>query len=1186
MNVTKYDLAIGIIASILILNLFGFGQTPDEIKTLLPAQAFEREMTGAETHRYKFDLNAGEFFQVRVEQKGVDVALKLLDSDGKTLATMDSPNGKDGPETLSFVSDKAGKFILEISGFDAKAEKGNYTIKREASRSANAADKRRVEVEKAFIAGMTARDAAGQIETSLSKLEEALSGWRELKDVYLAGLTEKQITQIKQLNASIIYDEAIKLKEQNTVESKQESIRKFQQALKIYKEINENKQEMCLFYIGSIFNSLGNKAEALIYFTQELSLIRKSGDKDAEANVLLRIGYLNRDLGEQQKALDYFNQSLFLFKETGNKKGQSDTLNTFGISYIDLGEYTKAIDCLSQALLINRQINDKEREARTLGIIGIVYQYSWENAKAVDYFNQALLLYRKHDDKSNEASILTKIAMVYANISNYEMALDYYKQSLQIHKQLNSKRSEAVTLDKIGLLYANLGDFPKALDFLNQALSMRKTIGDQRGQASTLNNIGSVYADIGKEDEALEYFLKSLPLRKSVGDLLGEAVTLENIGGSYDLLGEHHKALNYLNQALIIYKQIGARQGAASILTSIGLVYKHLGENDKALEYYNNSLVLIRDVGNKRSEATTLHNIMLVWEALKKPRFAIFYGKQSVNIYQEIRRNIKKVDPELQKTYLKSVENTYRYLAYILISTGRIAEAEEVLAMLKEEEFFAYLRRDDKVAGDLKGKISLLPDEKKAFEEYEKYADDITRSAAEFGALEKKKNDLLLGESLTAEDQKQYDALKTKYDAAVVVFDKFLNDLKISFGTNDKRVAVVESDTQGILKRMNEPRTVVISTIAGEDRLNLIVTTSDTQRAHTVEIKAAELNKLVADFREALKNPSVDPRPLGKKLYDVLFPEALQKDLNGIDADTIVWSLDGTLRYVPMASLWDGKQYLVERYTNAVLTLASRDKIKPLENADRTKWLALGVGVSKPYQNFNALPAVPQELCSVVSDPKKKQFCAAFGKSEGVLKGLMLSDDEFTLAGFENNIGKVPVVHIASHFALNTGDESSSYLLLGGGADRRFSLINLKKTRLDRIELLTLSACNTAMTAGANSSGVEIEGFGALAQNQGAKTVLATLWAVADDSTRDLMIEFYRQLETDPKIGKSEALRKAQLKLINGKYKTEDAAKNRGTKIINPAGNVNDLPKYERDENAPFAHPYFWSPFVLTGNWR
>ena len=387
------------------------------------------------------------------------------------------------------------------------------------------------------------------------------------------------------------------------------------------------------------------------------------------------------------------------------------------------------------------------------------------------------------------------------------------------------------------------------------------------------------------------------------------------------------------------------------------------------------------------------------------------------------------------------------------------------------------------------------------------------------------------------------------------------------------------------MKKLNQPRTVIISTIVGENNLNLILTTSDIQKAHTVNIKAADLNKLVAEFRDAVKNPNVDPRPLGKQLYDKLFPAALQKDLKNIGADTLVWSLDGTLRYVPMAALWDGEKYLVERYTNAVLTLASRDKLNA-EVTDRSKWLAFGVGVSKAFENFNALPAVPEELCSVVNDPKKAEFCKTF-KETGVIKGLMLSDDEFTLQSFQNNLGKTAIVHIASHFSLNAGNETDSYLLLGGGENRRFSLDALKKTRLDNIELLTLSACNTAMTSGANSSGVEVEGFGAMAQRQGAKTILATLWAVADDSTGDLMSGFYKTLEISPKLGKAEALRKAQIALLKGESADATTSTEKRSGVFKTGEEKESAqPKFTPDENAPFAHPYFWSPFVLIGNWK
>ncbi|MEP6924092.1 MAG: CHAT domain-containing protein [Pyrinomonadaceae bacterium] len=850
---------------------------------------------------------------------------------------------------------------------------------------------------------------------------------------------------------------------------------------------------------------------------------------------------------------------------------------------------------LTLGAAIFAQTNEEKLAAanKTLGeAVALFQQETAESYRAArEKFRAAADLFATVGNKKGQAASFVFIGRISDNFGEKSAALENYNQALSLFRSLADKFWEATTLSNIGLVYYSLGEKQKALNYYNQALLLSQAVGDKWQEARTLHNIGEIYDDLDEKKKALEYYNQALPLSRAIGDKVQEAATLEDIGIVYLALEEKQKALDYHNQALALFRAIGDKAKEAITLSNIGGIYYDLGEKQKALEYFQLSLPLSEAIGDKEGQAVTLYWLMFYWQSLNNPRYAVFYGKQSVNLYQELRQNIASLDRETQKTYLKSIETTYRCLADILVAGGRISEAEEVLAMLKEEEFFAYLRRDDKVAADLKSKISLSPDEKKAFADYERFADDITRTAAEFGALEAKKNALPLSESLAAADQQQYDQLKQKYDAAIVVFGTFLNDLKVRFGTLDKRLAVVESDTQGILKRLNQPRTVIISTIVGEDRLNLIVTTADIQRAHTVEIKAVELNKLVSEFRAAVKNPNLDPRITGKKLFDVLFPAALSKDLDGINADTIVWSLDGTLRYAPMAALWDGKRYLVERYNNAVLTLASRDKISAM-TTDRSKWLALGVGVSKAASvknndgstaNFDALAAVPQELCSIVADPKKKEFCQTLGKQQiGIISGLMLPDDEFTLQSFENNLGKVPVVHIASHFSLNAGDETDSYLLLGGGAERRFSLISLKKTRLDKVELLTLSACNTAMTAGDNSSGVEIEGFGALAQNQGARTVLASLWAVSDSSTRDLMSEFYRQLETNPKIGKAEALRKAQLTLLQGKYKARETPlwRQRGGDSLD-----NDTP-FGVDADAPFAHPYFWSPFILFGNWQ
>jgi CHAT domain-containing protein len=344
-----------------------------------------------------------------------------------------------------------------------------------------------------------------------------------------------------------------------------------------------------------------------------------------------------------------------------------------------------------------------------------------------------------------------------------------------------------------------------------------------------------------------------------------------------------------------------------------------------------------------------------------------------------------------------------------------------------------------------------------------------------------------------------------------------------------------------------------------------------------------------------LRNPGLDPRTAGKALYDKLFPATLKKDIDAIMADTILWSLDGTLRYIPVAALWDGDKYLVESYKNVMITLASRESLtKPV--SDRKAWKMLAVGVSKAAsitdyagatRKFDALPAVPDELCRVVADPALSGPCKTLsGGKSGVINGKELLDDTFTLASFKAYVARFPVVHISSHFSLNPGNEDDSFLLLGGGDDRKLTLsaIRGKSADFTNVDLLTLSACNTGMASGARSNGVEVEGFGALAQNQGAKAVLASLWSVADSSTRDLMVEFYRQLESDTKVTKADALRNAQLALLYGSYKSAGSPDyNRGAGYT---GQTAIGAPFKKDPKAPFAHPYYWSPFILMGNWK
>jgi len=304
--------------------------------------------------------------------------------------------------------------------------------------------------------------------------------------------------------------------------------------------------------------------------------------------------------------------------------------------------------------------------------------------------------------------------------------------------------------------------------------------------------------------------------------------------------------------------------------------------------------------------------------------------------------------------------------------------------------------------------------------------------------------------------------------------------------------------------------------------------------------------------------------PLAAELYRTLIGP-VQGDLDQARAETLVWSLDGVLRYLPMNALFDGKQYLVERYNTVTITPASIGRLD--EKPDVTHLSVAAMGISRKYEDeLPALPAVVSELDDVVHD-------AQASGAHGVLPGRILLNGQFTERAMEEQLsGQHTVVHIASHFVFKPGDDSQSYLLLSGkeeaGTGYHLTVAEFRdnqKLDLGVTDLLTLSACESGMS-GKASNGREVDGLGTTAQLKGARAVISSLWEVNDNSTGLLMADFYKRWAagTGPK---AEALRQAQLDLLQGN--------------VRPA-----LSADGSQGPASYTHPYYWAPFVLMGNWR
>jgi len=881
-----------------------------------------------------------------------------------------------------------------------------------------------------------------------------------------------------------------------------------------------------LLGLGHCLREMGRPAEAAEHYRQALAVFRELGDHSSEASALRFLGNVCSDIGSYPEALDYYAKAENLFRREHNLHAASYVLNDAGLTYSSESEYEKAISCYRQAMAIQRSLGDEAGQGTAMGNMAMAYSRMGRYQEAIRLSTSALTLYRRQNNAKGESDSLNNLGSVYSILGRYDKAIPCLTQALAIQRTGGIRRSEAVTLGQLGTTYRGLGQYGKALTFYQEALAIAHEIGDRSGEASALNNVGLIYDDVENYDKSMQFFQQALTLHRTLGGRVGEASVLSNIGNTLQTQHRYEEAAGYYRQSIVILQEIGSRNVEAQLLNNLGTLLEDQNRRPEALDAYQQALDIHEAQGDLDNAGTVLGNLLNFYRTAQEPRLAIFYGKQAINLFQTIRGNVQSLDKDAQKSYLATHAGTYRMLAGVMIEEGRLDEAQQVLGMLKEEEFFDFLGRDPTMAKSLAVKAALTPFEAKWF----------TR-----------------GHQATSSAARQ--SLRLEMPRA------FRNAPRESLGPTG--LSAGSSWSSKILG----PGVAAVYTIVAPTKLYMIVTTAETRSWISSPIKSDDLYRKVLAFRNALQDPTRDPRPLAQDLYKIIVGP-IEDDLKAAHATTLLWSLDDALRYLPMSALHDGHQYMVERYDNCILTLGTSPKET---KAQATPWTGLGLGVSLQHPGFDALPGVRAELSGI------------FGP---VVPGTALLDSQFTqrsfLAGLKHR--DHPLVHIASHFALS-GRDTDSFLLLGDGGHLSLADLKADLNVFQGVDLLTLSACNTAMEV-RSASGKEVEGFGALAQRLGARSVLASLWPVADASTPTLMREFYRLRRATPKLGKAAGLRQAQLELLRGSVTASSApSKANRAKRAKIAGAANtDLPLFTADPKAPYAHPFYWAPFVLIGN--
>ena len=456
----------------------------DEISPLEPGRPVERELAGGQTHSYRVSLNAGQYLRVRVDQKGVDVAMTLFSPDGARLAEIILPHTLQGRKVIIAVTEVSGNHRLELRSQKKDAAAGKYEVQILDLRDSSAEDRTRVAVRK-------------------------------------------------------LVAEASNLRQQGTAESLTGAIKKLEEALPLIRGIRDRYGESeALGNMGAAYFVLAEYQKTIEMFTLALAIWQETGDRQGQAVAYVAIANAQSLLGEWEKVIESLKKALLINRAQGDPRNEANTLHSIGAHYYKVGDLEKALEYANLALPIRREAGDRVGEAITLSTIGLIYKTSGDLGKARETFEQALAL-RPLADRRTETLLLINLGNTYAAMGDMQAALDRLKPSLPLSREAGDRRLEAYALRGFGEVYHQMGQTAKALDYFNESLPIARVTGDRMDEARSLSFIARMHRDLNQLREArvnIEAAISIIEsLRSRIPDHQQRSSYFATVRSAYDL---------------------------------------------------------------------------------------------------------------------------------------------------------------------------------------------------------------------------------------------------------------------------------------------------------------------------------------------------------------------------------------------------------------------------------------------------------------------------------------------------------------------------------------------------------------------------------------------------------------------------------------------------------------------------
>lgn len=794
-----------------------------------------------------------------------------------------------------------------------------------------------------------------------------------------------------------------------------------------------------------------------------------------------------------------------------------------------------------------------------------------------------------------------------AAAGRYTEAVILWQQAAAAYSQQGKALGAAQSWSYLSFAYLQLGQLQQAQAAIAESKSQLQQASDQPGTAiilaSTLNTEGSILLARGETAAALEIWESASVSYELAGDELGKLGAIINKAQVMQTMGLYRRArkiLDEVNQELQSQPDSSIK---ATGLRSLGVALQVVGDLDGSTEVLQQSLAIGKQLESQSSISASLFSLGKTARARQDINSAIIYYQQAaasagsplekteallgqLQAYQlgqqwdpaltlvpKIKAQMKNIPPTRMSVYARVNLAASMMKIPPTANTSAVEIAEILAAAAGEAQQLQDKRGESYALGQL-GKLYQQTGQLTA-------AKNLTEQALEIAVgLElseiASRWQAQLGEILEARGDTQ--GAIAAYTSAVNSFESLRSDLlaiseEVQFSFRDsiepvyrslvslllrddptqadliQARQVIESlqlaeldnffrdaclDVQAEQIDRVDPTAAVIYPIILPDRLEVILSLPGKPlKNYKTFLPQAEVESTLLQARRALSLsfPKQKRLQIYQQVYDWLIRPA-EQSLSASEIETLVFVLDGYMRNMPMAALHDGQKHLVENYSVALTPGLQLLEPRPLRERELTTLVG---GLSESRQGFMPLPGVETEVQQVATKVSSE----------------ILLNQEFTSKSLEATLlsDNSPVLHLATHGQFSS-NAAETFILAW---DDKIDVVEFANLLSDRernperaIELLVLSACQTA-----KGDKRAVLGLAGLAVRSGARSTMATLWSVRDQSTADLMSEFYQQLAKSDN-SKSEALRQAQLYLMN------------------------------KDQ---YNHPFYWAPFVLVGNW-